>query len=212
VDKVELFAGGIAEDHVEGSSLGATFQAIIANQFQRTRDGDRLWYQNVFSGFQLRALESTRLSGIIRANTDIKNIQNNVFFFRVAISGTVSASSGGRFDRGLAGQTVNLLSAEDGSLLATTQTNERGRYSFNFDDGLELGDYQIQLVAEYRGEQVTKLSRTISITRGDQFVAGVDFVLGTGGGDGYVGNDQCFDDYFAWHAAQGGDGWDRAWR
>ena len=50
VDNIELFAGGLVEDHAKGSSLGATFQAIIANQFERIRDGDRLWYQNIFSG------------------------------------------------------------------------------------------------------------------------------------------------------------------
>ena len=50
MNNVELFVGGLAEDHAPGSSMGPTFQAIIANQFERIRDGDRLWYQNIFSG------------------------------------------------------------------------------------------------------------------------------------------------------------------
>ncbi len=82
VDNVELFVGGIVEDHVRGSSLGATFQAIIANQFERIRDGDRLWYQNIFSGAQLRAIQNTTLADIIRANTNTFNLQDNVFQFQ----------------------------------------------------------------------------------------------------------------------------------
>ena len=70
VNKVELFVGGLAEDHATGSSVGATFGAIIANQFQRTRDGDRLWYQNIFSGSQLTAIQNTTLADIIQANTN----------------------------------------------------------------------------------------------------------------------------------------------
>src|SRR5262249_48359751 len=49
VNNVELFVGGLAEDHAAGSSMGPTFRAIIANQFERVRDGDRMWYQNIFS-------------------------------------------------------------------------------------------------------------------------------------------------------------------
>ena len=60
VDKVELFVGGLAEDHATGSSMGATFQAIIANQFERVRDGDRLWYQNIFTGANLARSRTRR--------------------------------------------------------------------------------------------------------------------------------------------------------
>ncbi len=67
VNKVELFVGGLVEDHATGSSVGQTFGAIIANQFERTRDGDRLWYQNIFSGRQLADIQNTTLADIIRA-------------------------------------------------------------------------------------------------------------------------------------------------
>ena len=74
------------------AALAATFRAIIANQFQRTRDGDRLWYQNIFSGSQLAAIQNTKLSDIIQANTGTRNLQSNVFVFRSVISGTVSVA------------------------------------------------------------------------------------------------------------------------
>jgi Ca2+-binding RTX toxin-like protein len=82
VDNIDLWVGGLAEDHVTGSSMGETFRTIIADQFERLRDGDRFWYQNVFSGDELAAIESTRLSDIIERNTDVTGLQTNVFFQR----------------------------------------------------------------------------------------------------------------------------------
>jgi len=211
VNKVELFVGGIAEDHARGASVGPTFQAIIANQFERIRDGDRLWYQNVFSGFQLRAIQSTQLSDIIRANTNVTNIQNNVFVFRTLISGTFSLgstkSSPGSFNpfgQGLAGQTVNLLDATDGSIVATTTTDGRGNYRFDFQDGLELGQYQIQLVGSVGGRQSTVTSDTLSITRGDQFYTNVNFVWSSTGGLQYSGGGR---QYSGFDNGWWGDGW-----
>ncbi len=81
VNNIDLWVGGLAEDHVSGTSVGQTFQKIMADQFIRLRDGDRFWYQRNFSGKQLAALESTRLSDVIRRNTTITKLQDNVFFF-----------------------------------------------------------------------------------------------------------------------------------
>ena len=41
VDKVDLWTGGLAERHAKGALLGQTFTVIIADQFERLRDGDR---------------------------------------------------------------------------------------------------------------------------------------------------------------------------
>ena len=81
VDNVDLWVAGLVEDHLTGSSVGATFQRILVDQFERLRDGDRFWYARVFYGPQLAALESTRLSDIIRRNTSLTKIQDNVFFY-----------------------------------------------------------------------------------------------------------------------------------
>ena len=89
VDNVELFVGGLAEDHAPGSSMGSTFQAIIANQFERIRDGDSAWYQQTFSGGQLQQLQATTLSDIIRKNTTVSNIANNAFIY---FDGTATAT------------------------------------------------------------------------------------------------------------------------
>lgn len=80
VDNIDLWVAGLAEDHLEGSSLGETFTTIIVDQFERLRDGDRNWYQNVFEGRQLQQLESTTLADIIERNSDVTGLQGNVFF------------------------------------------------------------------------------------------------------------------------------------
>jgi hypothetical protein len=81
VDSMDLWVAGLAENHVAGSSVGPTFQKIIAHQFERTRDGDANWYERSFSGKQLAALRATKLADIIRRNTSLTKIQDNVFFF-----------------------------------------------------------------------------------------------------------------------------------
>lgn len=80
VDNIDLWVGGLAEDHVAGSSMGATFQAIIVDQFTRLRDGDRFWYQNLFDGAALQQLESITLADVIERNTTVAGLQENVFF------------------------------------------------------------------------------------------------------------------------------------
>lgn len=80
VDNIDLWVGGLAEDHVEGSSMGETFSTIIIDQFERLRDGDRFWYENVLEGKQLQEIENTKLSDIIERNSGIEGLQTNLFF------------------------------------------------------------------------------------------------------------------------------------
>jgi hypothetical protein len=94
VDSIDLWIGGLAEDHVPNASVGPTFQRIIANQFERVRDADRFWYERVFFGRELQALQQTRLSDIIRRNTTITKLQENVFFFQPSILETLQPKTG----------------------------------------------------------------------------------------------------------------------
>jgi peroxidase len=80
VNNVDVWVGGLAEDHVPGSSVGELIQTVLVDQFQRIRAGDRFWYQNVFAGPQLQEIENTSLADVIRLNTGIANLQDNVFF------------------------------------------------------------------------------------------------------------------------------------
>ena len=80
VDEIDVWAGGLAEDHVPGSSVGELFQTNLVDQFERLRDGDRFWYENVFEGHELRKLESTSLADVIERNSGVTGLQENVFF------------------------------------------------------------------------------------------------------------------------------------
>ena len=71
VEQIDVWVGGLAEDHLPGAMMGELFRTVMRDQFERLRDGDRFWYQRVFSGRELQELERTRLSDIIRRNTTI---------------------------------------------------------------------------------------------------------------------------------------------
>ena len=74
VDNIDLWIGGLAEDHVKGSSVGETFATIMTDQFSRLRDGDRFWYQNLFQGELLKQIEKTTLADIIQRNSEVENL------------------------------------------------------------------------------------------------------------------------------------------
>ena len=80
VDDVDVWIGGLCEDHRGGGMVGELFAAILRDQFDRLRHGDRYWYERAFSGRERDELRRTRLSDIIRRNTSIGNeIPRNVF-------------------------------------------------------------------------------------------------------------------------------------
>ncbi|MEM7630301.1 MAG: peroxidase family protein [Planctomycetota bacterium] len=85
VDDMDLWVAGLAEDRVSGGSLGPTFTEILLDQFARTRDGDRYWFENPASPDALSAAEideirSTTLADVIRRNSGAIEIHDNVFF------------------------------------------------------------------------------------------------------------------------------------
>ncbi len=187
VSNVELFVGLMAENHLPGSSLGPTEQAILAEQFAALRDGDRYFYMNADSPALVNQLNNTTLAQIIERNTTLTNLQSDVFLFHASISGTVTDGAlrfgawplggtgvfgGGQYNSGVAGVTVNLIDS-DGDIVATTTTNRRGQYSF---DVSGTGSYQVQLVTPNSATS-SVLSRTVDITRGDIFITGLDFQL-----------------------------------
>jgi hypothetical protein len=79
VDSVDLWVGGLAEDHAPGSSVGPTFGRILAEQFDRIRAGDRFWFENTFRGDQLDVLRNTTLADVIERNTGLTGLQANAF-------------------------------------------------------------------------------------------------------------------------------------
>lgn len=91
INNIDAFVGGLAEDHLPGSSLGAMNTAIIVDQFVRSRDGDRLFYLNdaarLYTNGVLRPeiaavinLNTITLADIIMANTGLTSLSQNLFF------------------------------------------------------------------------------------------------------------------------------------
>ena len=80
VDDMDLWVGCLAEDPVPGSHVGELTQAILVEQFEALRDGDRFWYRRTLSRRERRTVEHTRLSDVIRRNTPIgAEIPDDVF-------------------------------------------------------------------------------------------------------------------------------------
>lgn len=80
IDDVDLLIGGLAEVHQGDGMLGELFAAIIRDQFERLRVGDRFWYQNgMFEQEWLDYVEASTLDEIIMRNTSITWMQSNVF-------------------------------------------------------------------------------------------------------------------------------------
>jgi hypothetical protein len=186
VNNIDLWVGLLAEDHLRGSSVGELTSAIIVDQFERLRDGDRFWFQHVYSGSELRQLQRTSLSDVIERNTTVEGLQDNVFFMLAEVRGQVTAAtvpttnsialpSAGRSrprrpnrPTGLAGVTVELLN-DNGDVIDTTETDRRGNY--RFDSFAETGDYQIRLAET--GETLDVL-----ISNGSTRLFGLDFEIG----------------------------------
>jgi peroxidase len=155
---------------------------VLADQFGRLRDGDRFWYQRAFSGSALSQLEGTTLAGVIRRNTALTNLQNNVFVFQVGISGTVFGDNDrdgrlGTRERGLAGQTVELVDAVTGELVASTTTDAGGAYRFDVSNGLGLGQFRVRVALPAGRVQTTSRLPVIDLVRGDTFATRVDIGL-----------------------------------
>lgn len=80
-DDVDLWVGGLCEDHVNGGQMGETFSTIIKDQFERSRDGDRFWYESYLDPVTLATVQEQTLAGIIKRNTVIdKELQDDVFY------------------------------------------------------------------------------------------------------------------------------------
>ena len=81
VNELDPIIGILAEEHLEDSTLGETGYYIIKEQFERIRDGDSLFYLNDPDLEYLREdISNTKLSDVIKRNTRIDDIPDNVFF------------------------------------------------------------------------------------------------------------------------------------
>ena len=80
IDNVDLFIGGLAENHAPGADVGQTFQTIIADQFDALESGDRFfWLNQGFDPATAEMISQTTLADIIERDTGTPAEQPNVF-------------------------------------------------------------------------------------------------------------------------------------
>ncbi|MBA3483483.1 MAG: hypothetical protein H0T51_16870 [Pirellulales bacterium] len=98
INNIDAFVGILAEDHLAGSSMGALGTAIIKNQFERSRDGDRFFYLGNVNGLYQNGvlrpeiaaivnLNTVTLSDVIMANTGLTNLAEDVFIAPQTVAG-----------------------------------------------------------------------------------------------------------------------------
>ena len=98
VEDIDLFAGILSENQLEGSELGLTATCLFFAQFNDTRHGDRFWYErdDPCTGFtieQLTEIRKATLARVICDNSDgVFTIQPKVFLRRIANSGNDDVS------------------------------------------------------------------------------------------------------------------------
>ena len=69
VDDVDAYLGILVETHQSNALVGPTLIAILKEQFQRLRDGDRFWYEAYLDPATLSVVQHTKLSDIILRNS-----------------------------------------------------------------------------------------------------------------------------------------------
>lgn len=80
VETIDGWIGGLAEDHVPGALVGELVRAVLTDQFEALRNGDRFWYENVLPRRMSRFVNRQKLSRIIKRNSGIGNeLHQNAF-------------------------------------------------------------------------------------------------------------------------------------
>jgi peroxidase len=187
---VDAFEGGLGETHVAGSDVGPLFQAIMVDQFRRLRDGDRFFYMNepfVNEETHIFQVENS-LAKIIMANTNVSNLQAAVISFKASISGTVNAPPP-KLAKGATPPAITVeLEDTTGDVLATTDADAQGRYTFDqlsgpsTDAGITpgvsaTGLYPLAVLPPTGLKQSGANPPAVSITKGDTDLRGINFSL-----------------------------------
>lgn len=91
VDNIDPWVGMLAEDHMDNAIFGPTAMKIIQKQFLNLRDGDRYYYQNdpKLTSEEKGWIQQTTLADVIRRNTPITVIQDDIFMAHALVTTSV---------------------------------------------------------------------------------------------------------------------------
>jgi peroxidase len=196
VDAIDLWTGGLAEDHVPGTIIGSTFGKIIGDQFTALRDGDRYYFENQnFDKQTLSEIKGTTLSDLILRDTDTTAMQSDAFVATERHSGTLGGvdPTGQEAAAGMAQLVVGSPGKDTltGGDLNDTLVAARGRMTMTGGDGADtfvigkghinatITDFQLGVdkldfenagKLDYRHVQVRQDHGNVVLTVGDDHV------------------------------------------
>ncbi|XP_061088428.1 thyroid peroxidase [Conger conger] len=78
---IDVWLGGLLEDHLPGGRTGPLFACLIGKQMKALRDGDRFWWENngVFTQAQKRELQRHSLSRVICDGSGVREVPSDPF-------------------------------------------------------------------------------------------------------------------------------------
>jgi hypothetical protein len=124
VDDIDLWPGGLAEDHLPGAMVGETFHDILKDQFERVRDGDRFWHAIYLPAPLLNLVQTQTLAQIIRRNTSIgSELQDDAFMVPSAPPLLAVEKSGDSVRVSWPGRHTDMTLQMATSLVSTNWTN-----------------------------------------------------------------------------------------
>ena len=83
IDRVDVWVGGLAEQHIQGGVLGQTFWVLIHEQLDRLQEGDRFYYTDrignlpVYNNF----ISNVTFGDLVARNTGMTDLQDDVFSY-----------------------------------------------------------------------------------------------------------------------------------
>ena len=79
-NKIDLWIGGLAEQHISGGLLGETFNVVFVDQIQRLMDGDRFYYLYRLAGTQFGdEIINEQFKDMVERTTGTAHLNGNVF-------------------------------------------------------------------------------------------------------------------------------------
>lgn len=79
MNRTDALVGLLSEPAVPGTSFGQTLGRIIMDQYARARDGDRFWYENVYSSEEIEQVKKVTMKTLFERNFNITNLPAEVF-------------------------------------------------------------------------------------------------------------------------------------
>lgn len=156
VNKIDPWVGMLAENHMHNALFGKTAMTIIKQQFMALRNGDRYYYLNddALSVVDKLWAKNTRLADVVRRNSPVTIIEDNIFQVQTFATATKEIGAGSFIDFALypnpVHQMVFLRIPSDIQRKATLQVVDmQGKIVWQRDANLSSGNNTLTLTLPF---------------------------------------------------------------